>query len=215
MVTFDVLAFLLASLRAWRTIRHDAKFWSNPRASINYAIFSQGLIYILPVFLLSVTTLSLNWKLPVLFVRTFNALKLPLAGLLTARFLIKLRIWEDHRRQHETRSLEVDTYNASTFEDGMSASLPVWNVPGQATHSSQGSVLDELGADIGPGPDEIADIALRERDRHDEPEEVPTPTKSPHTPDEEMGEVSKRRLSIWKGKQRAVPNDREVAVVAQ
>lgn len=42
MLFYEVSAWLLAVLRAWRSFREDVKFWQNPRKSLNYIIFSQG-----------------------------------------------------------------------------------------------------------------------------------------------------------------------------
>lgn len=45
MLFYEVSAWLLAVLRAWRTVREDVKFWDNPKKSLNYIIFSQGVFF--------------------------------------------------------------------------------------------------------------------------------------------------------------------------
>jgi hypothetical protein len=42
---YEATAFLLAAFRAWETVRADVKFSDNPKASLHYVIFSQGMCH--------------------------------------------------------------------------------------------------------------------------------------------------------------------------
>ncbi|KAF5310420.1 hypothetical protein D9611_012249 [Ephemerocybe angulata] len=149
MLFYEVLAFLLAAFRAWRTVRDDMKLWNNKRLSLSYVIFSQGLIYISAVLALSVMTLFLNFRVKFFLSRMFSSLKLPLSGFLTARFLIQLRKWE-RRKTH------VDSLNTLPTVDIVATSTRIdFNHPGGSdpSHLRLGpSVIKELGRDIGPRP---------------------------------------------------------------
>ncbi|KAJ3526388.1 hypothetical protein NMY22_g10185 [Coprinellus aureogranulatus] len=91
---FELLAFIVASIRAWSSIREDAKFWDNPRKSLNYVVFSQGLLYLTAVLVSSIVTAVCNLQVWGGFARPLNSLKTPLSCLLTARFILQLRKWE-------------------------------------------------------------------------------------------------------------------------
>ncbi|KAH6899130.1 hypothetical protein BKA70DRAFT_1115612, partial [Coprinopsis sp. MPI-PUGE-AT-0042] len=99
MMGFEGLAFSLAAFRVWKTVRDDRKFWSNPQTSINYVIFSQGFLYITAVFGASILTAIFNLKIWGGIARPLNSFKLPMSGLLTARFLLRLRSWEQRTRE--------------------------------------------------------------------------------------------------------------------
>ncbi|KAH6899364.1 hypothetical protein BKA70DRAFT_738612 [Coprinopsis sp. MPI-PUGE-AT-0042] len=200
MVVFDILAFSLASLRAWRTIRADRKARLSVKSSADYVIFSQGLAYMAPVFLLSVATLALNWKVDAKFTRFMNGFKLPIAGLLTSRFLLELRKWEySTKRRGDPDSLSLPHYHSSTINDHSgefsgSASVPRFSVQGTST---RGSLFEELGGDIGPRRwrnDELDDDDI-EITKGDEDYEVET----------EMEEERRAPTSATKGKRRGGP----------
>ncbi|EAU80817.1 hypothetical protein CC1G_04927 [Coprinopsis cinerea okayama7 len=169
MMTFEALSFLFAAIRALRTLRNDKKFWENPRATLNAVIFSQGLIYITAVFALSILTATFNLKVwGGTVIRPMNSLKLPLAGLLTARFLLKIKMWE--RRESATSAGEITTlqFNPVAIEDVKGKSKGTTSAgttdveadrdgihfddddddPGYSTRRVP--VIRELGRDIGP-----------------------------------------------------------------
>ncbi|TFK21431.1 hypothetical protein FA15DRAFT_758706, partial [Coprinopsis marcescibilis] len=149
MLIFELSAFLLAAYHAWRTVKDDAKFWANPKSSINYLVFSQGLLYIGPVLLLSLTALSLNFEVPITYSRTVNALKLPLLGFLTARFLIKLRMWERKKNHSDTQTHSLPMFTSAYSQD---SSMPEWRRSSISFTTNPGhtNTLDELGSNIGP-----------------------------------------------------------------
>ncbi|KAF6754021.1 hypothetical protein DFP72DRAFT_900205 [Ephemerocybe angulata] len=90
---FEIMAFVVAAVRAWTAIREDTKFWDNPRKSLHYIIFSQGLLYLSAVLTITIITAVCNLQVWDGFARPLNSLKLPLSTLLTARFLLHLRKW--------------------------------------------------------------------------------------------------------------------------
>ncbi|TEB22173.1 hypothetical protein FA13DRAFT_1522574 [Coprinellus micaceus] len=154
MLFYEVTAWLLAVRRAWRTVREDVKFWDNPKQSLNYIIFSQGLIYISAVFLLSVCSLALNFEVNVIFSRLLNSVKVPLSGLLTARFLIELRKWERSRTRFDSKN-SLPSYDPTVSANIHFANRPNSNASPQrpgATTGNGTSVIQELGRDIGPKP---------------------------------------------------------------
>ncbi|KAG2021378.1 hypothetical protein CC2G_006624 [Coprinopsis cinerea AmutBmut pab1-1] len=153
----------------WDCYGNDKKFWENPRATLNAVIFSQGLIYITAVFALSILTATFNLKVwGGTVIRPMNSLKLPLAGLLTARFLLKIKMWE--RRESATSAGEITTlqFNPVAIEDVKGKSKGTTSAgttdveadrdgihfddddddPGYSTRRVP--VIRELGRDIGP-----------------------------------------------------------------
>ncbi|KAF5335475.1 hypothetical protein D9611_012176 [Ephemerocybe angulata] len=90
---FEIMAFVVAAVRAWTAIREDTKFWDNPRKSLHYIVFSQGLLYLSAVLTITIITAVCNLQVWDGFARPLNSLKLPLSTLLTARFLLHLRKW--------------------------------------------------------------------------------------------------------------------------
>ncbi|KAF6746643.1 hypothetical protein DFP72DRAFT_922451 [Ephemerocybe angulata] len=195
MLFYEVLAFLLAAFRAWRTVRDDMKLWNNKRLSLSYVIFSQGLIYISAVLALSVITLFLNFRVKFFLSRMFSSLKLPLSGFLTARFLIQLRKWE-RRKTH------VDSLNTLPTVDIVATSTRIdFNHPGGSDPShlrSDPSVIRELGRDIGPRPTSLdmmdplvdGDSDSFEIRQSDDTDRVPRNSSSLSLPQEERVEAA-------------------------
>ncbi|KAH6899352.1 hypothetical protein BKA70DRAFT_1406407 [Coprinopsis sp. MPI-PUGE-AT-0042] len=140
-VVFEISAFLFATARVWRTMR------ARKGANLGGIVFSQGLIYMVPTFTLSMVSLVLNWKFSAEFVRLINAFKLPLAGLLTARFLLNLRKWEAGKVQRQSR-LPLSTLRFA--QDPLSSeSAGNTNILSCDAQRSTRSMLEELGEDIG------------------------------------------------------------------
>ncbi|KAK0203046.1 hypothetical protein DFS33DRAFT_953318 [Desarmillaria ectypa] len=68
--------------------------WIVQRQRLIYVIFEQGIFYFSVVTLITTAAVVLNSTAPAgFFRRLLNALLLPLSGLLTARFLLRLRAW--------------------------------------------------------------------------------------------------------------------------
>ncbi|KAG2021364.1 hypothetical protein CC2G_006610 [Coprinopsis cinerea AmutBmut pab1-1] len=159
MLLFELLAFILAAVRVWKTARQDRRFWQQPHTSINYVILSQGILYIAAVLALSILTAIFNLKVWGGYGRPLNSLKLPLSGLLTARFLLKLRLWERHSQLTTTDwstsiSFQVNTVQAE-YQGASQGQIPTMqssvpsNDPDVKTHSRIG-IFEEFGSDIGP-----------------------------------------------------------------
>ncbi|KAH6899348.1 hypothetical protein BKA70DRAFT_1314168 [Coprinopsis sp. MPI-PUGE-AT-0042] len=141
MIFFDVTAFLLATHRAWVTMRENRKTQIKIKSSANDIILSQGNAIFPPVWLG--------------FTRLMNGFKLPLSGLLTARFLLRLRRWQEEEKNDEA-CLSLPRFAVSgSGEASGSASLPQFG----GLHST-GSILDELGGDIGPRQSSLDSVEL-------------------------------------------------------
>ncbi|RXW20545.1 hypothetical protein EST38_g5305 [Candolleomyces aberdarensis] len=76
-ILFEILAFVMAAIRAWSSIREDARFWEHPTRSLNYIIFSQGLLYLSAVLVITIVTAVCNLQVWGGFARPLNSLKLP------------------------------------------------------------------------------------------------------------------------------------------
>ncbi|KAJ3524993.1 hypothetical protein NMY22_g10760 [Coprinellus aureogranulatus] len=178
MLFYEVSAWLLAVVHAWRTVREDMKLWSNPKQSLNYVIFSQGLTYIslahccilalhahnypqfcesnaIPLHVATSQDTTMQ-QVNLIFTRMLNSIKLPLSGVLTARFLIELRKWESRRSHFDSRnSLPSYDPNVSTnihFTNGSDPNVAPPKLPSPVGDS----VIQELGRDIGPRPRAVA-----------------------------------------------------------
>ncbi|TFK19056.1 hypothetical protein FA15DRAFT_709311 [Coprinopsis marcescibilis] len=140
-MTFEISASLLAGFRAWQVVQEDKKAWKNPKASLHYLMFSQGLLYVVPVFILSVSSLALNFEVPFQFSRALNAVKLPLLGLLTARFILQLRKWE-----HKKKTVVVFELPTIRSDSGIQADAAVVNCQplASASPSSPGQRRESL-----------------------------------------------------------------------
>ncbi|TFK23568.1 hypothetical protein FA15DRAFT_594006, partial [Coprinopsis marcescibilis] len=170
MILFEALAFVLAAARAWKTVRQDVNFWKNPRASLNYVIFSQGLMYISAVFALSIMTAIANLGIWGETARPLNSFKLPLSGLLTARFLLELRTWnrrtDDTSSSHHITSVSKFAVVTGSSQEGSNYTTSSGDITVSSRPITEGGTLElrldgmsfaesifrELGGDIGPLP---------------------------------------------------------------
>lgn len=97
MCIFEVTSAILTIVRIVQAMKAVGP-WRLQKASLNYLIFEQGLLYIISVTTLSVAALTLNYQREIGFIqRLLNGLKLPISGLMTARFLLHLRRWDYNR----------------------------------------------------------------------------------------------------------------------
>ncbi|KAH6899361.1 hypothetical protein BKA70DRAFT_1437507 [Coprinopsis sp. MPI-PUGE-AT-0042] len=142
MLFFDTTSCLFATVRAWRT-RKDFE-----SASLTAIVFSQGLTYIAPTFCLSVASIVLIWRVEPEVSRLMNVFKLPLAGLLTARFLLRLRKWEAST-WHDESSPRFSGLRFAT-QPAISENPGTANGSKNDAQASLRSVLGELAGDIGP-----------------------------------------------------------------
>ncbi|KAH6899347.1 hypothetical protein BKA70DRAFT_1314160 [Coprinopsis sp. MPI-PUGE-AT-0042] len=191
MIFFDVTAFLLATYRTGKSIMKGRKSPVKIKGSANDIIFAQGILYMAPVFVLSISSLVMNYKIHVYFTRLLNAFKLPLSGLLTARFLLKLRKWEKKKNcNNEPRcSLALQFNTTDPQAECGTASHPD---PPESVSQSFASILEELGGDIGPR-DSLEDLGADNQHR-----DVEEDFDSPIELDELTGPMSKQIKGKWK-----------------
>ncbi|KAJ8689719.1 hypothetical protein PTI98_012593 [Pleurotus ostreatus] len=83
-------------------------------------IFEQGVLYFSIISLFTTTAVILNVEAPAgFFQRLLNAYTLPLSGLLTARFLLHIRAYEDKERSRamaaQTRTGTLQIYTLTTL----------------------------------------------------------------------------------------------------
>ncbi|KAF9531958.1 hypothetical protein CPB83DRAFT_760614, partial [Crepidotus variabilis] len=93
---YEVLSALVTTVKGCSDLRVDGK-WRSKERRLTYLIMKQGLLYYGFVSLFSITALvlpnikSLNGTF---FERLMGALTIPVSGMMTARFLIHLRVWD-------------------------------------------------------------------------------------------------------------------------
>ncbi|EJD05291.1 uncharacterized protein FOMMEDRAFT_154522 [Fomitiporia mediterranea MF3/22] len=95
---YECLVAVLTVYRAVQEHRENGS-WRNKEIGLYSLIFEQGLIYFCIVSIFTTATIVLNFTQPSgsFFQRLLNALTLPLSCLLTARFLLQLREWQEDR----------------------------------------------------------------------------------------------------------------------
>ncbi|KAF8876717.1 hypothetical protein BD779DRAFT_1677618 [Infundibulicybe gibba] len=102
MVVFEFASAGLMTIRtakAWRTTRKSPQ-----KKPFENLLFEQGMLYFVVVIIITTAAVVLNYRAPGGFLqRLLNAFILPLSGLLTARFLLHLRRWEDKNSPDVTR----------------------------------------------------------------------------------------------------------------
>ncbi|KAK0189107.1 hypothetical protein F5146DRAFT_696413 [Armillaria mellea] len=130
MVVFESSSAILMTIRCIQAFRVGGP-WKTQRQGLTYLIFEQGIFYFSVVSLFTTPAVILNLVAPAgFFQRLLNAFTLPLSGILTARFLLRLRAWED---QHSAAVVSGSRGIAS-----------------QQTHTMEFralSVIDEFGED--------------------------------------------------------------------
>ncbi|KAK0215171.1 hypothetical protein EDD85DRAFT_962902 [Armillaria nabsnona] len=99
MVVFEYSSAILRTIRIIQALRVNGP-WKAQRRGFIYLIFEQGIFYFSDkpsvVSLFTTAAVILNSVAPVgFFQRLLNAFTLPLSSLLTARYLLRLRAWED------------------------------------------------------------------------------------------------------------------------
>ncbi|KAG7444422.1 uncharacterized protein BT62DRAFT_952203 [Guyanagaster necrorhizus] len=94
MVVFEYSSAILMTIRSIQAFKVGGP-WKAQRRGFAYLVFEQGILYFGFVSLFTTAAVILNSVAPAgFFQRLLNALTLPLSGLLTARFLLRLRVWE-------------------------------------------------------------------------------------------------------------------------
>lgn len=94
LVVFEYSSATLMTIRSIQAFRIGGT-WNMRRQMLLYVIFEQGIFYFSVVTLFTTAAVVLNSVALAGFLRRLlNALVLPLSGLLTAKFLLRLRAWE-------------------------------------------------------------------------------------------------------------------------
>ncbi|EJD05286.1 uncharacterized protein FOMMEDRAFT_154517 [Fomitiporia mediterranea MF3/22] len=96
MRVFEFIAAVLTMVRSLLDFR-IGRSWKIEPGSLIIVCFRQGMIYIIFTTVLSIIAAILQYRAPTgsIFQRLFNALSLPFSCLLTARFLLQLREWQE------------------------------------------------------------------------------------------------------------------------
>ncbi|KAH6891683.1 hypothetical protein BKA70DRAFT_1325852 [Coprinopsis sp. MPI-PUGE-AT-0042] len=93
----ELLSFFLATWHIRKMIRSQKQADDGTSSSfmrLHRLILSQGVYYILAIFVFAMAQLVLNFRWKTGFsARLVNAIKVPLSGFLTARFMLQLRIY--------------------------------------------------------------------------------------------------------------------------
>ncbi|KAG7444420.1 uncharacterized protein BT62DRAFT_241618 [Guyanagaster necrorhizus] len=111
LVVFEYSSAILMTIRSIQALRIGGP-WSIQRRRLIYVIFEQGMFYFCVVTLFTKAAVVLNFVAPAgFFQRPLNALTLPLSGLLTARFLLRLRAWEHKQSTLMTSSNQRTSSN--------------------------------------------------------------------------------------------------------
>jgi len=96
-VAYEIVSAILTSVRSAQALK-DGGSWRMQQKGLTFLIFREGLLYF--GFIASFLILSLIFQLrggPGNFMsRLLNAYTMPLSGLMTARFLLHLREWDQH-----------------------------------------------------------------------------------------------------------------------
>jgi len=102
-VTYEIVSAILTSVRSLQNIKNRGP-WRMQQKSLTFLVLRESLIYF--GFITSFLILSLIFELqgkPGNFMyRLLNAYTMPLSGLMTARFLLHLREWDQHISNPET-----------------------------------------------------------------------------------------------------------------
>ncbi|TFY65708.1 hypothetical protein EVG20_g5380 [Dentipellis fragilis] len=138
--TFESTATALTIFRSVQALRVRAPGKAR-KSSFSYLVLEQGVLYFCIVSVFTVAAVILNFHAPGgFFQRLLNAFTLPVSGLLTARFLIHLRAWNN-------TSLIGTENNLRTVDDRTLG-------PFQAAERAASTVVDEFGQDPN-----LADVA--------------------------------------------------------
>jgi len=105
-VIYEIVSAILVSVRSMQTLKFGGP-WRMQQKSLTFLVLREGLLYF--GFISSFLILSLIFQLqgkPGNFMhRLLNAYTMPLSGLMTARFLLHLKEWDQHISNPETDPL--------------------------------------------------------------------------------------------------------------
>jgi len=140
-VIYEVASAVLTSVRSIQSLNRGGP-WRLQRKSLTFLVLREGLIYF--GFITTLTILSLicqAGRIPgTFFPRLMNAYTLPLSGLMTARFLLRLREWD-----HRMSNIETDEWDIHRGDEGGRLTAIQFNKSEPRT--TQWTVNDVLGDD--------------------------------------------------------------------
>lgn len=94
MVVFEACSVILNTFRTIQTLRIGGP-WKSQKDGLIYLLLEHGVAYFCVVMGFTTAALVLNFAAPGgFFQRLLNAFTLPISGMITARFLLHLRMWE-------------------------------------------------------------------------------------------------------------------------
>lgn len=94
MVVFEACSVILNTFRTIQTLRIGGP-WKSQKQGLIYLLLEHGVAYFCVVMGFTIAALVLNFVAPGgFFQRLLNAFTLPISGMITARFLLHLRMWE-------------------------------------------------------------------------------------------------------------------------
>ncbi|KAI0034807.1 hypothetical protein K488DRAFT_83649 [Vararia minispora EC-137] len=127
---FEASATLLTLVRTLQTLHSASGAFETIKNTVTYLVAEQGILYFAFVSLFTVSSTVLNFRASGAFLqRLLNAFTLPVSGMLTARFILRLRAWPDRA--------------AHGLQDGQEFELSAF----VAHTRSNASIADEFGAD--------------------------------------------------------------------
>ncbi|PBK86648.1 hypothetical protein ARMGADRAFT_940293, partial [Armillaria gallica] len=117
MVVFEYSSAILRTIRIIQAFRVNGP-WKAQRRGFIYLIFEQGQLYHndKPSVVSLFTTAAVILNSVGFFQRLLNALTLPLSSLLTARYLLRLRAWEDQHSIVVSGNRGIATQQTHTME---------------------------------------------------------------------------------------------------
>ncbi|KIJ96073.1 hypothetical protein K443DRAFT_635993 [Laccaria amethystina LaAM-08-1] len=142
MCIFEVTSAILTIVRILQAMKAIGP-WRLQKASLNYLLFEQGKEMLRSsVTSLSVAALTLNYKEIGFIQRLLNGLKLPISGLMTARFLLHLRRWDYKRSRPSQVSINIIDIESGARMDPQSFVEEFGEDPMQVVRETAG---DEIG----------------------------------------------------------------------
>ncbi|KAI0316260.1 hypothetical protein OF83DRAFT_1173076 [Amylostereum chailletii] len=129
---FEASATILTLLRSIQALRFGGGAVNVKKHTFSYLVVEQGILYFAIVSIFTIGAAVLNFRAPGgFFQRLLNAITLPLSGMLTARFILRLRAYSARQETNK------DTQELSSFQANSS--------PRQAL--SLEPIVDEFGYD--------------------------------------------------------------------
>ncbi|KIM35944.1 hypothetical protein M413DRAFT_449480 [Hebeloma cylindrosporum] len=142
-VAYEILSAVFTTVRSVQAL-NVAGSWKTQKSSLTFLVLREGLLYF--GFVTSFSMLSLIFQLRgvpgTFFPRFMNAYTMPLAGLMTARFLLHLREWD-----HRIYKSETDEWLTRGGGGGGGDHVPIQFKKTEPTNTTQWTINDVLGDD--------------------------------------------------------------------